>query len=202
MTLINIARNSPLNVITQRRSTSLNVTALPPSPRAQVFQEEIFGPVTGVVTFKTEDEAIAIANDTIYGLGAGVWTRDAHQMYTVRSPPATVKPPSIRPSCTLRASVQCPDCTGVACRRLSTPLPPHAAGAARHPGGPRLGQLVRGYVAPAAHTYPANPTAPGPGVRLPPARLARPRAQATTPTRRTPRSAATRSRASAARRTR
>ena len=53
MTLI-IARNSPLNVITQRRSTSLNVTALPPSPRAQVFQEEIFGPVTGVVTFKTE----------------------------------------------------------------------------------------------------------------------------------------------------
>mmetsp|Transcript_22781 Transcript_22781/g.66998 ORF Transcript_22781/g.66998 Transcript_22781/m.66998 type:complete len:341 (+) Transcript_22781:664-1686(+) len=49
----------------------------------KVFQEEIFGPVTGVVTFKTEDEAIAIANDTIYGLGAGVWTRDAHQMYTV-----------------------------------------------------------------------------------------------------------------------
>jgi aldehyde dehydrogenase len=49
----------------------------------QVFQEEIFGPVTGVVSFKTEEEAIAIANDTVYGLGAGVWTRDAHQMYQV-----------------------------------------------------------------------------------------------------------------------
>jgi len=49
----------------------------------KVFQEEIFGPVTGVTTFKTEEEAIAIANDTIYGLGAGVWTRDAHQAYQV-----------------------------------------------------------------------------------------------------------------------
>ena len=49
----------------------------------QVFQEEIFGPVTGVTTFKDEAEAIAIANDTIYGLGAGVWTRDAHQAYQV-----------------------------------------------------------------------------------------------------------------------
>lgn len=49
----------------------------------KVFQEEIFGPVTGVTTFKTEEEAIEIANDTIYGLGAGVWTRDAHQAYKV-----------------------------------------------------------------------------------------------------------------------
>lgn len=49
----------------------------------KVFQEEIFGPVTGVTTFKTEEEAIEIANDTIYGLGAGVWTRDAHQAYQV-----------------------------------------------------------------------------------------------------------------------
>ena len=49
----------------------------------RVFQEEIFGPVTGVIKFKTEEEAIAIANDTIYGLGAGVWTRDAHQAYQV-----------------------------------------------------------------------------------------------------------------------
>jgi aldehyde dehydrogenase len=49
----------------------------------RIFQEEIFGPVTGVIKFKTEEEAIAIANDTIYGLGAGVWTRDAHQAYQV-----------------------------------------------------------------------------------------------------------------------
>lgn len=49
----------------------------------RVFQEEIFGPVTSVTTFKTEEEAIAIANNTEYGLGAGVWTRDAHQMYQV-----------------------------------------------------------------------------------------------------------------------
>ena len=47
------------------------------------WTEEIFGPVTSVTTFKDEAEAIAIANDTIYGLGAGVWTRDAHQMYQV-----------------------------------------------------------------------------------------------------------------------
>jgi len=49
----------------------------------RVFQEEIFGPVTAVTTFKDEAEAIAIANDTVYGLGAGVWTRDAHQAYQV-----------------------------------------------------------------------------------------------------------------------
>ena len=49
----------------------------------RVFQEEIFGPVSSVTTFKTEAEAIEIANDTLYGLGAGVWTRDAHQLYQV-----------------------------------------------------------------------------------------------------------------------
>ena len=51
--------------------------------RMRVFQEEIFGPVLAVTTFKDEAEAIEIANDTIYGLGAGVWTRDAHQLYQV-----------------------------------------------------------------------------------------------------------------------
>jgi len=51
--------------------------------KMRVFQEEIFGPVSCVTTFKTTEEAIEIANDTLYGLGAGVWTRDAHEMYQV-----------------------------------------------------------------------------------------------------------------------
>lgn len=49
----------------------------------RVFQEEIFGPVVSLTTFKDTEEAIKIANDTIYGLGAIVWTRDAHEMYQV-----------------------------------------------------------------------------------------------------------------------
>ena len=51
--------------------------------KMRIFQEEIFGPVLAVTTFKTTEEAIAIANDTMYGLGAGVWTRDAHEIYQV-----------------------------------------------------------------------------------------------------------------------
>lgn len=58
-------------------------TLLKGNNKMRVFQEEIFGPVLAVTTFKDEAEAIAIANDTIYGLGAGVWTRDAHQLYQV-----------------------------------------------------------------------------------------------------------------------
>jgi len=49
----------------------------------RVFQEEIFGPVVSLTTFKTVEEAIEIANDTSYGLGAGVWSRDAHELYQV-----------------------------------------------------------------------------------------------------------------------
>src|ERR1022692_3438923 len=47
----------------------------------RVFQEEIFGPVLAVTTFKDEAQALEIANDTLYGLGAGVWTRDGNLAY-------------------------------------------------------------------------------------------------------------------------
>ncbi|MCR7873633.1 aldehyde dehydrogenase [Pseudomonas aeruginosa] len=49
--------------------------------KMRVFQEEIFGPVIGVTTFKDEAEALAIANDTEFGLGAGVWSRDINTAY-------------------------------------------------------------------------------------------------------------------------
>ena len=51
--------------------------------KMRVFQEEIFGPVVSVTTFKTEEEALQIANDTLYGLGAGIWSRDASRLYRV-----------------------------------------------------------------------------------------------------------------------
>ena len=49
--------------------------------KMRIFQEEIFGPILSVTTFKTEDEALEIANNTLYGLGAGVWTRDGARAY-------------------------------------------------------------------------------------------------------------------------
>lgn len=49
--------------------------------KMRIFQEEIFGPVLSVTTFKDEAEALAIANDTIFGLGAGVWSRDGNRAY-------------------------------------------------------------------------------------------------------------------------
>ena len=49
--------------------------------KMRVFQEEIFGPVVSVTTFKDQNEALEIANDTLYGLGAGLWTRDTHSAY-------------------------------------------------------------------------------------------------------------------------
>jgi aldehyde dehydrogenase len=47
----------------------------------RIFQEEIFGPVVSVAKFSGYDDAIKIANDTLYGLGAGVWTRDGNTAY-------------------------------------------------------------------------------------------------------------------------
>ena len=49
--------------------------------KMRIFQEEIFGPVVSVTTFKDEADAIEIANDTLYGLGAGLWTRDGSRAF-------------------------------------------------------------------------------------------------------------------------
>jgi aldehyde dehydrogenase len=56
-------------------------TVLEGHNKMRVFQEEIFGPVVSVTTFKDEADALAIANDTLYGLGAGVWSRNGNTAY-------------------------------------------------------------------------------------------------------------------------
>ncbi len=56
-------------------------TVIEGNNKMRVFQEEIFGPVVSVTTFETPEEALAIANDTLYGLGSGVWTRNGSRAY-------------------------------------------------------------------------------------------------------------------------
>lgn len=90
---IDIGREEGAEVLTGGKPAYLNSgletgyyiepTILKGNNKMRVFQEEIFGPVTSVTTFKTVEEAVHIANDTLYGLGAGVWTRDAHEAYQV-----------------------------------------------------------------------------------------------------------------------
>ena len=59
----------------------INPTMFRGHNKMRIFQEEIFGPVLAITTFKTEEEVLEAANDTLYGLGAGVWSRDGARAY-------------------------------------------------------------------------------------------------------------------------
>ena len=74
--------------------------------KMRIFQEEIFGPVVSVTTFKDDDEALSIANDTLYGLGAGIWTRDANRPTASAAPsrPAASGPTATTPIRRMRRS--------------------------------------------------------------------------------------------------
>ncbi|GIU49398.1 aldehyde dehydrogenase family protein [Shewanella algidipiscicola] len=89
LSYIDIGRNEGAEVIIggelcqlsgeQSSGFYINPTILKGTNNMRVFQEEIFGPVISMTTFKDEAEALAIANDTQFGLGAGVWTRDMNR---------------------------------------------------------------------------------------------------------------------------
>ncbi|MGF6757433.1 aldehyde dehydrogenase [Paraburkholderia sp. GAS42] len=91
LSYLDIGRQEGAQVLTGGNRTELSgdlsngfyvqPTVLKGHNRMRVFQEEIFGPVVAVTTFKDADDALKIANDTLYGLGAGVWSRDANTCY-------------------------------------------------------------------------------------------------------------------------
>ena len=91
LSYINIARDEGGQILTggDRASVApgldngfyIQPTLIKGTNQMRCFQEEIFGPVIGITTFKDEAEALAIANETQFGLGAGVWTRDSNLAY-------------------------------------------------------------------------------------------------------------------------
>lgn len=79
----NVATGGQRNMLDGELSDGFYVqpTVLEGNNKMRVFQEEIFGPVVSVAKFADDDEALSIANDTLYGLGAGVWSRDGTRAY-------------------------------------------------------------------------------------------------------------------------
>ena len=88
--------------------------------KMRVFQEEIFGPVLAVTTFTDDADALEIANDTLYGLGAGVWTRDGARAYKMgrgikpagSGRTATTSTPRVRRSAVTRSPASAGRTTG------------------------------------------------------------------------------------------
>ena len=75
------AASAPWSTASSPTATSSSRPCSRAHNKMRVFQEEIFGPVLAVTTFTDDADALAIANDTLYGLGAGVWTRDGNRAY-------------------------------------------------------------------------------------------------------------------------